>query len=448
MPIGKIEIPAIGNEVVIVMLVVPHILIAAFIIGIVLIAATSEYVGVLTKQPKYDRFGHNVAKFTVQLFATGSALAITFVLVLITLYPVFWSYMQNIFFWVLLAEAFMFVGEILILYAWYVSWEKLAYRKRLHVVLGFVVSLLFLGQMTFIDVVGSYMMTPTEGVPPTDVGWTFLNPTYMPLNMHRFVGNISYAGFLIAGWAAWRYLRSTGEGDREYYDWLGHWGLMWGFGFLLLQPIVGFGYLKEIREHNDAAFTYLMLGDKSWLFNLLMIWLGIMSVASVAYCLHKLKFAVRSMPTLRNMTMGALGFMTIFSLLNVVPSDGDLVPQIGLVLFGGKETKFVLGGMYPWKYIGLIGLMLVGIFVLGLYLKAATGGGFRWGRASRWSQYALMITAVTVVLTMMTMGYARETARRATDPDGSGGSLINGCITLDQKIVPEGCGPAESRPSP
>ncbi len=448
MPIGKIEIPAIGNEVVIVMLVVPHILIAAFIIGIVLIAATSEYVGVLTKQPKYDRFGHNVAKFTVQLFATGSALAITFVLVLITLYPVFWSYMQNIFFWVLLAEAFMFVGEILILYAWYVSWEKLAYRKRLHVVLGFVVSLLFLGQMTFIDVVGSYMMTPTEGVPPTDVGWTFLNPTYMPLNMHRFVGNISYAGFLIAGWAAWRYLRSTGEGDREYYDWLGHWGLMWGFGFLLLQPIVGFGYLKEIREHNDAAFTYLMLGDKSWLFNLLMIWLGIMSVASVAYCLHKLKFAVRSMPTLRNMTMGALGFMTIFSLLNVIPSDGDLVPQIGLVLFGGKETKFVLGGMYPWKYIGLIGMMLVGIFVLGLYLKAATGGGFRWGRASRWSQYALMITAVTVVLTMMTMGYARETARRATDPDGSGGSLINGCITLDQKIVPEGCGPAESRPSP
>ena len=448
MPIGKIEIPAIGNEVVIVMLVVPHILIAAFIIGIVLIAATSEYVGVLTKQPKYDRFGHNVAKFTVLLFATGSALAITFVLVLITLYPVFWSYMQNIFFWVLLAEAFMFVGEILILYAWYVSWEKLAYRKRLHVVLGFVVSLLFLGQMTFIDVVGSYMMTPTEGVPPTDVGWTFLNPTYMPLNMHRFVGNISYAGFLIAGWAAWRYLRSTGEGDREYYDWLGHWGLMWGFGFLLLQPIVGFGYLKEIREHNDAAFTYLMLGDKSWLFNLLMIWLGIMSVASVAYCLHKLKFAVRSMPTLRNMTMGALGFMTIFSLLNVIPSDGDLVPQIGLVLFGGKETKFVLGGMYPWKYIGLIGLMLVGIFVLGLYLKAATGGGFRWGRASRWSQYALMITAVTVVLTMMTMGYARETARRATDPDGSGGSLINGCITLDQKIVPEGCGPAESRSSP
>ena len=30
--------------------------------------------------------------------------------------------------------------------------------------------------------------------------------------------------------------------------------------------------------------------------------------------------------------------------------------------------------MYPWKYIGLIGLMLVGFFVVALYLKAAAGG--------------------------------------------------------------------------
>src|SRR5919202_4123436 len=447
MPIGDLGVPIIGKNVVIAVLVQTHILIATFILGSALIAPTAEYLGMVTKQPKYERFARNLARLIVLLFATGSALAITFILALITLFPIFFSYLNNIFFWVFFIEAFMFLGVIIILYAWYNVWDKLAYRKTLHVTFGLVAGFFGVVQLTMINAISGYMLTPAEA-PVTDVARTFLNSSTVPLTMHRFVGNFSYAGFLIAGWAAWRYLRSTSEGDREYYDWMGHWGLMWGFGFLLLQPVVGFGYFKEIREHNDAAFTYLMLGDKSWLFNLLMIWLGIMSVASVAYCLHKLKFAVRSMPTLRNMTMGSLGFMTIFSLLNVIPSDGDLVPQIGLVLFGGKETKFVLGGMYPWKYIGLIGLMLVGIFVLALYLKAATGGGFRWGRASRWSQYALMITAVTVVLTMMTMGYARETARRATDPDGSGGSLINGCITLDQKIVPEGCGPAESRPSP
>src|ERR671932_1474730 len=396
MPIGDLGVPILGKNVVIAVLVQTHILVATFILGAALIAPTAEYLGMVTKQPKYERFARNLAKLMVLLFATGSALAITFILALITLCPIFFSYLNNIFFWVFFIEAFMFLGVIIILYAWYNVWDKLAYRKTLHVTFGLVAGFFGVVQMTMINAIAGYMLTPAEA-PVTDVARTFLNASTVPLTMHRFVGNFSYAGFLIAGWAAWRYLRSTSEDDREYYDWMGHWGLIWGFGFLILQPVIGYGYLKSIRKSSPEAFNTIMLGDKSWLFLLLMTWLGIMSVASVAYCLHKLKFAVRSMPTLRNMTMGALGFMTIFSLLNVIPSDGDLVPQIGLVLFGGKETKFVLGGMYPWKYIGLIGLMLVGIFVLGLYLKAPTGGGFRGGRASGGSQYALMITAVTVV---------------------------------------------------
>jgi cytochrome d ubiquinol oxidase subunit I len=135
------------------------------------------------------------------------------------------------------------------------------------------------------------------------------------------------------------------------------------------------------------------------------------------------------------MTMGALGFMALFSLLNVIPANANLVPQIGLVFSQGENTKFPLGSMYPWKYIGLIGLMLVGLFALGMYLRATAAGGFHWGRASRWSQYALIATAVTVLLTMLTMGYTRETARRGAEP----GYLISGCMTLEQDIVAEGC---------
>jgi cytochrome d ubiquinol oxidase subunit I len=126
------------------------------------------------------------------------------------------------------------------------------------------------------------------------------------------------------------------------------------------------------------------------------------------------------------------------------------VPQIGLV-FGERVHPDIslaapapvpLGAMYPWKFIGLIGLMLVGLFVLSMYLKA-TAEGFHWGRASRWSQYALMTTAVAVVVTMLVMGYTRETARRASGP----GYLINGCITLDQKVTSEYC-PAAPEPTP
>jgi cytochrome d ubiquinol oxidase subunit I len=124
----------------------------------------------------------------------------------------------------------------------------------------------------------------------------------------------------------------------------------------------------------------------------------------------------------------------------MIPADASLVPQIGLIFGGGNATEIPLGSMYPWKYIGLIGLMLAGFFVLALYFNAAASG-FRWGRASRWSQCALIAATVTVVLTMMTTGYTRETARRV---DNDPGYLIYNCITLDQELTPETCPAGDS----
>jgi cytochrome bd ubiquinol oxidase subunit I len=434
MPIGDLQVPIIGKNVVIAVLVQSHILFAAFIIGAVLVAATSEYLGMVTKQPRYERFARNLARFVVLLFASGAALAITFVLALVTLFPVFFSYLQNIFFWVFFVEAFMFLGQIIIVYAWYNVWDKLAYRKSLHVVFGFVAGFFGLMAMTMIDAVASFMLTPAEAQ-VNDVARTFLNQTNVPLNMHRFVGNFSYVGFLVAGWAGWRYLRVTREEDREYYDWMGHWGLIWGFGFLTMQPIIGYGYLKGIRESAPDAFNTIMIGEKAWVFNLLVIWLAIMSIASTAYFVHKLRFAVRPNEFVRKLLIGGLGFTALFTVLNIIPANASLVPQIGLEFLEGEGTTIPLGSMYPWKYIGLIGAMLVGVFVIAMYLRASATG-FHWGNASRWSQYALIISAVTVILTMITMGYTRETARRV---DNDPGFLIYKCITLEQELTPETC---------
>ena len=437
MPIGDLQVPIIGKNVVIASLVQTHILFAAFIIGAVLIAATSEYLGMVTKQARYERFARNLARFVVLLFASGAALAITFVLALVTLFPVFFSYLQNIFFWVFLVEAFMFLGQIVIVYAWYNVWDKLAYRKSLHVVFGFIAGFFGLMAMTMIDAVASYMLTPAEA-PVGETASVFLNQTMVPLNMHRFVGNFSYAGFLIAGWGAWRYLRVTREDDREYYDWMGHFGLLWGFGFLIMQPVIGYGYLKGIRESSPEAFTTIMLGDLAWHFNLLAIQIAILSIASTAYFVHKLRFSTTRMESLRRLCVGALGFTALFSILNVIPADADIAAEVGLSFLGGESTIIPLGAMYPWKYIGLIGLMLVGFFVVALYLRA-TASGFHFGQASRWSQYALIACAVTVVLTMMNMGSVREGARRV---DNRPGYLIYNCVTLDQELTPPETCPA------
>ena len=72
MPIGNLDVPVIGKNVVIAVLVQSHILFAAFIIGAVLIAATSEYLGMVTKQNNYERFARSLARFVVLLFASGA----------------------------------------------------------------------------------------------------------------------------------------------------------------------------------------------------------------------------------------------------------------------------------------------------------------------------------------------------------------------------------------
>ena len=297
MPIGNLDVPIIGKNVVIAVLVQSHILFATFIIGAVLIAATSEYLGMVTKQNNYERFARSLARFVVLLFASGAALAITFVLALVTLFPVFFSILQNIFFWVFLVEAFMFLGQIIIVYAWYNVWDKLAYRKSLHVVFGFIAGFFGLMAMTMIDAVASFMLTPAEVTSEASlVARSFLNQTMVPLNMHRFIGNFSYAGFLIAGWAGFRYLRTTREDDREYYDWMGHFGLLWGFGFLIMQPVIGYGYLKGIRESAPESFNTIMLGDKAWVFNLL--------VALDSRTQHRLDGVLRPQAALRRKTDG------------------------------------------------------------------------------------------------------------------------------------------------
>jgi hypothetical protein len=70
MPIGDLDVPVIGKNVVIAILVQSHILIATFILGASLIAPTAEYLGMVTKQPRYERFARNLAKLIVLLFAT------------------------------------------------------------------------------------------------------------------------------------------------------------------------------------------------------------------------------------------------------------------------------------------------------------------------------------------------------------------------------------------
>ena len=47
------------------------------------------------------------------------------------------------------------------------------------------------------------------------------NFTWMPVNIHRLVGNIAFGGSIVAAYAAFRFLVAKTKEDKAHYDWDG-----------------------------------------------------------------------------------------------------------------------------------------------------------------------------------------------------------------------------------
>ena len=63
------------------------------------------------------------------------------------------------------------------------------------------------------EVTGDFLGTVWEAVN---------NFTWMPVNIHRLIGNIAFGGSIVAAYAAFRYLVAKTEEEKAHYDWMGY----------------------------------------------------------------------------------------------------------------------------------------------------------------------------------------------------------------------------------
>lgn len=392
------------RRLVIALVMLLHIQFAAFLIGIFGLGVIMEFFGILspTGQAQLDRFARGLARTAILLYSTGAVLAIAFLLVMSLIWPAFWYIINRVTFWPLVLEAITFVLTILYLFPWYYTWDSLARFKPVHVSLGLALLVVANLQQSMIDVMAAYMLTPT---PPQDLLRVFFNPTTLPLDMHRIVGDVSFAGFVVAGYAAVRTLRSTGSEQRAYYDWMGHVGLIAGLGFLFLQPAVGLAYLEEIRANTPGAFTTMMRGHLSWVFLVQVTFLGVLFFLSVLYMVLQTRNGGRG---IRRLLRGLLIVVGLSALLLMQP----------YVIGPSQADAWInwvnpIGTMQPWKYIALAGLSLGTIGALLAYMgfnrRVADTG--RAGEPRRGAQYALLTLGIVASAMMMLMGYIRENSR-------------------------------------
>lgn len=380
-----------------------HIQFAAFIIGIIDLAVVIEFFWILHPgQPKLDRLAHGLGKTAAIMYSVGATFAFGAFFFLSIFWPVFFDIIMRATFWPFVLEAFTFILSLLYLFPWFFTWSGLERFKWVHLALGSALVIAFNLQQTMIDVVASFMLTPT---PSELFPRVFFNPTSVPLDLHRVIGDVSFAAFVVAGFSAFRTLRAREDGDRAYWDWVGSLAMVAALGFMYLQPLIGIEYVEEIRVNSSAGFDKMMRGQLSWLFIVQVFFLSVLFLLSIIYILIQTRKSSRP------------GVPVLWVLL-VIALLGSLLVVQPYVIGARQGYQWVnwinpIGSMQPWRYIGFAGQTLAAIFAVWIFIGAIRRR-MRWGflgQGGQAAQYLLITLAIFASFMMALMGYIRENSR-------------------------------------
>jgi cytochrome d ubiquinol oxidase subunit I len=406
-----------------------HILISGLVSGFTQFGPIAEWLGWMRRRPSYDRLAHGMGRFLVYYFGFGAATATLLITILLpALWGHFWSILSRLLFWPFFVEAWTFVLMVITTYLWYYTWGSLKGPfKALHMALGGTLALASFLQVAMIDIIGSYLLTPaSQTASPLAL---FLNPTSYPLQIHRTIANLAYAGYGIAGFAAFKYLRAKATDQRAFWDWAGSLGVIWGVAMTLLQPVVGYDYAKEVQLHAYGSWYRMMRGDLGPAFLVQIFLLGLMLLLPAWYFWRRVRTANGRGSTLLLGLVWLLALTTAFAALPYqLAITYDQVQATGMdrpFWAGGAINPF--GAMIPYKVSALIAYTLLAVTAIVWYLRHMPG--IDWGHAGRVEQRLLMIVAVITMGMIVLMGFIREDSRV---PD-----LIAGQLQVQgQRLVP------------
>lgn len=472
----SIEFPYTGNRTGVWIVAQLHILFAGFILGAPIFIVISEWLGYRKQDPRYDRLAKEVTKVTVILYSMTALTGGLFIFVLLATYPQFTTWLINHFFLIFaVIYPLLFIGETIVLYLYFYSWDALKGEKKgRHIAIGVLLNLIGTITLFVIDGPTSFMNTPakaTEGISLVDFIQTaslwdkIFNYSWIPMNLHRLVGNVTFGGFIAGLIAAYMYMGAKKEEDRAYYDWMGFVGNLIGVGALLFLPFMGYLYAYELCDYDASICPYMMADQLSMFFEMQGAMVGLIFLGSNYYIWLSMKRVegverVR-MSLLTVLVMVALPFvMTYTWTLFPAPDPKSLAVLIPLILIPVVLGRFVpltvssrtvikvgflmvvIGNaiwMTPhgfvatqalatehlelpsdWSWLALMpaknsaAFTLVFVTVVNyiLYNRAIRQGTIVWGKIDFAAQFVLVFLAFSMIWTMGLMGAIRSLLRK------------------------------------
>ncbi len=409
------DFPLIGSRAAVWIAAEIHLMFAAFVLGVPMFAVVAEAIGIFGKDQRYDRLAKEFTRLLLIAYSATAIWGAVLTFLLATLYPQFFAYLTAIFgvsMWVYVSIFFL---ESFTLYLYYYGWDRWKYGRAKvgHWALGILLNLWGTLVMFIADSWLTYMMTPPRDVTPdTAPGsiklWhAIMNHTWMPINIHRLIGNVVFGGAIVGAYASYRFLAAKTDEERAHYDWMGYVGNFIAIAALIVLPFAGYWLGREIYQYDQSMGITMMGGFMSWLWVIQAFLIAVLFLAGNYY----LWVGMGRIP-------GAERFRPYTKWLLAVLVLGAIVWGTPHTMIADSRELAAMGGSHH-PFLGALGVMsakntAVNLMILTtflsflLYRRANTRPVVPWARTGTLIQAGMFGVAAAIVLFFGIRGYFVE----------------------------------------
>jgi len=411
--------PGIGARAAVWIAAEVHLMFAAFVLGVPMFAVITELIGIVSQDYKYDKMSKEFTRLLVFAYSATALWGGMLLFLLTTLYPKFWAHMARLFGTSMWIYAALFFIESFTLYLYYYGWDRWnqGRAKWGHWTLGLALNVWGTIVMFIANGWLTYMMSPPAGVTaetlPEQVGLAnaLFNMTWMPINIHRLIGNAVFGGAVVAAYAGYRFLAATTDEERAHYDWMGYVGNFIAISTFIVLPFAGYWLGREIYEYNQTMGITMMGGFMSWLWIVQAVLIGVLFLAANYYLwigMSRIPGAERFAPYTKWMLLLLIVCWLVWATPHTMIANRE-----ELAAMGGSHHPFlnVLGVMSA-KNTAVNFMILTTFLSFLMYRRANTRPTVRWAGTGTAVQGAMFVLAAAVVMFYGVYGYFVESIVR------------------------------------
>jgi cytochrome d ubiquinol oxidase subunit I len=404
--------PVVGSRVAIWAVAQLHLLFAAFVLAVPMFAFIIEVIGYKTKDVRYDRLAHEFTKLLSVSFSLTATFGAFLTFMLIILYPKFTNYLMSVFSPTFLPYVLLFFFEAFFLYTYYYGWGK--FHPLVHLGLGLGLNLVGTSIMVIANAWLTFMMSPhgiSDNGAVLSVWDAIVNPTWMPINVHRFIANIAFGGSVAGAYAAVKFLQAKTDEERAHYDWMGYIGNFVAISAFLPLPFAGYWLAKEIYAFSQTLGLTMMGGAFSWLFIIQAVLIGNLFLAA-NYYLWLGMGRVEGVQPLQKFIKYLLFGITLCFMVWATPHS--IIATVSEIRAMGGSAHPILGylGVMSAKNTAVNILILTTFMSFLLYRRTGKIASVSWARTGHAVQLTIFAATAVFVIFLGVYGYFVETTVR------------------------------------